>query len=108
MLFKKWKPECNSTSIAISSQSGCVVSGTENCQLIVWDLSTGTQHFRSFRTHTNVVSAVSYSGDKRHILKNHTSPVDVLKISEKANRLLSYDSTGKDKTIRIWNLDNGM
>lgn len=42
MLFKKWKPDYDTTSISISSQSGCVVSGTDkNYELIVWDLATG-------------------------------------------------------------------
>jgi hypothetical protein len=40
-LFKKWKPECNSVSIAISTQSDCVLNGVESNQILVWDLSTG-------------------------------------------------------------------
>jgi hypothetical protein len=40
-LFKKWKPECNSVSIAISTQSDCVINGVESNQILVWDLSTG-------------------------------------------------------------------
>jgi hypothetical protein len=40
-LFKKWKPECNSVSIAISTHSDCVINGVESNQILVWDLSTG-------------------------------------------------------------------
>lgn len=42
-LFKKWKPERNSCSIAISSQGGCVVNGLDNCFVLVWDLATGAR-----------------------------------------------------------------
>ena len=42
-LFKKWKPESSSCSIAISSQGGCVVNGLENTWVLVWDLSTGAR-----------------------------------------------------------------
>lgn len=41
-LFKKWKPECDSVSVAISTRcGGCVINGIENNDVLVWDLSTG-------------------------------------------------------------------
>ena len=42
-LFKKWKPESNSVSIAISTQTGCVLNGVQTGDVLVWDLSTGTK-----------------------------------------------------------------
>ena len=86
MLFKKWKPEVNSTCICISSASKCVVNGVEGGDLMVWDLSTG---------------------DKRFTLKGHTHDVDTLRISETGKIVLSYDSTGKDGVIRVWGVESG-
>lgn len=41
-LFKKWKPEYDSVSVAISTQcGGCVINGIKNNDVLVWDLSTG-------------------------------------------------------------------
>ncbi|KAJ8964870.1 hypothetical protein NQ314_004552 [Rhamnusium bicolor] len=39
-LFKKWKPSCNTVSLEISSQGGCVISGLEDARILVWDLIT--------------------------------------------------------------------
>ncbi|XP_054164759.1 uncharacterized WD repeat-containing protein alr2800-like [Oppia nitens] len=85
-LFKKWKPECNSVSLAISTQTGCVLNGIESGEVLVWDLTTGT---------------------KKHSLTGHTSAPDVLQATEKVNYFLSYDSSGTDPNIRIWELDSG-
>ncbi len=41
-MFKKWKPEFNTTAVAVSSQSNLVVSAQENGQLLVWDLIGGS------------------------------------------------------------------
>ena len=43
-LFKKWKPSCNTVSLEISSQGGCVISGLEDARILVWDLITGNQN----------------------------------------------------------------
>lgn len=40
--FKKWKPEHNSVSVAISTRcAGVVINGMENNDLLVWDMCTG-------------------------------------------------------------------
>lgn len=44
-LFKKWKPSCNTVSLEISSQGGCVISGLEDARILVWDLITGMYFF---------------------------------------------------------------
>ncbi|RWS15232.1 NACHT and WD repeat domain-containing protein 2-like protein [Dinothrombium tinctorium] len=85
-LFKKWKPDCNTNSIAISSQGGFVLNGVENCRILVWDLSTGA---------------------KRHNLCGHSAPVDTLQVDEIGKNFLSFDSSGKDHSIRIWNAESG-
>ncbi len=40
--FKKWKPQANTTCVAISSEGLCVVNGCEDQNILVWDLSSGS------------------------------------------------------------------
>jgi WD40 repeat protein len=40
-LFKKWKPSCNTVSLAISQSNTCVVAGLEDSRILIWDLVTG-------------------------------------------------------------------
>jgi len=86
MLFKKLKPEVDSTSIAISSASRSVINGVCGGNLLIWDLATG---------------------DRRHELKGHSSDVDTIRVSENGKIFLSYDSTGKDPIIRVWDVEKG-
>ncbi|XP_076370649.1 NACHT and WD repeat domain-containing protein 2-like isoform X3 [Tachypleus tridentatus] len=86
-LFKKWKPESSSCSIAISSQGGCVVNGLENTWILVWDLATGGRRF---------------------ILRGHSAPVDNIKIDESGTRCLTFDLSGRDRSIRLWDLAKGI
>ena len=83
MLFKKWKPEANSTSICISSKA--VVNGIEGGDLFLWDLSTG---------------------DKRHVLKGHESDVDTIRMSGNGKVFLSYDSKA-NHPVRVWSVESG-
>jgi len=43
----------------------------------------------------------------RLTLYGHSSPVDKLQFSENGQILLSYDSTKKDRTMRLWNINSG-
>lgn len=85
-LFKKWKPESNSSSIAISSPGGCVINGLENTLVLVWDLVTGA---------------------RRYNLQGHTAPVDEIKLDDDGGRCLTYDSAGRDRSVRVWDLAKG-
>ncbi|XP_064467406.1 NACHT domain- and WD repeat-containing protein 1-like isoform X2 [Ornithodoros turicata] len=85
-LFKKWKPERNSCSIAISSQGGCVVNGLDNCFLLIWDLTTGA---------------------RRYTLRGHIAPVDQIRLDESGFKALTYNSKGIDRSIRIWDVMKG-
>lgn len=40
-LFKKWKPSCNTVSLAISQTNTCVIAGLEDARILIWDLVTG-------------------------------------------------------------------
>jgi len=85
-LFKKWKPEVNTCSIAISSEGSCVVSGLEDTTLLVWDLVTGACRFS---------------------LKGHCAPVDTIRIDDSGSVCVTFDSTGKDRSVRAWNTTSG-
>ncbi|KAH9424343.1 hypothetical protein DERP_004525 [Dermatophagoides pteronyssinus] len=86
-LFKKWKPEYDSVSVAISTQcGGCVINGIKNNDVLVWDLSTG-----------NI----------KYTLSGHTAPPDRLDPAPKSNVFLSYNSSRQDTQLRIWSLENG-
>ncbi|XP_015912569.1 NACHT domain- and WD repeat-containing protein 1 isoform X2 [Parasteatoda tepidariorum] len=85
-LFKKWKPESSSCSIAISSQGGCVVNGLENTWVLVWDLSTGARRFT---------------------LRGHSAPADQIRMEEQGKKCLTYDSRGYDRSVRVWDVTKG-
>ena len=40
-LFKKWKPSCNTISLAISQAKNCVIAGLDDARILIWDLVTG-------------------------------------------------------------------
>ncbi|EFA06477.1 hypothetical protein TcasGA2_TC009369 [Tribolium castaneum] len=85
-LFKKWKPSCNTVSLEISSQGGCVISGLEDARILVWDLITG---------------------NCRWSLCGHTAPVSSLKLDPTGGLCLSTDSECRDRSIRLWDLNKG-
>uniref|UniRef100_A0AAR5PUI3 NACHT domain-containing protein n=1 Tax=Dendroctonus ponderosae TaxID=77166 RepID=A0AAR5PUI3_DENPD len=85
-LFKKWKPSCNTVSLEISSQGGCVISGLEDARILVWDLITGNCRFS---------------------LSGHTAPVSSLKLDPTGTICLSTDAESRDRSIRLWDLNKG-
>uniref|UniRef100_A0A182PJR6 WD_REPEATS_REGION domain-containing protein n=1 Tax=Anopheles epiroticus TaxID=199890 RepID=A0A182PJR6_9DIPT len=85
-LFKKWKPSCNTVSLAISQTNTCVIAGLEDARILIWDLVTG---------------------NCRSTLVGHSAPVTLLKIDPTGKILLSTDKEGRDMSIRLWQLDSG-
>lgn len=85
-LFKKWKPSCNTVSLEISSQGGCVISGLEDARILVWDLITGNCRWN---------------------LCGHTAPVSLLRLDPTGALCLSTDSESRDRSIRVWDLNRG-
>uniref|UniRef100_A0A182X1F3 WD_REPEATS_REGION domain-containing protein n=1 Tax=Anopheles quadriannulatus TaxID=34691 RepID=A0A182X1F3_ANOQN len=85
-LFKKWKPSCNTVSLAISQTNTCVIAGLEDARILIWDLVTG---------------------NCRSTLVGHSAPVTLLKIDPTGKILLSSDKEGRDMSIRLWQLDSG-
>lgn len=85
-LFKKWKPSCNTVSLAISQSNTCVIAGLEDAKIMIWDLVTG---------------------NCRSVLSGHNAPVTLLKLDPLGKILLSGDKDGRDKSIRLWELNSG-
>ncbi|XP_076260371.1 NACHT domain- and WD repeat-containing protein 1 isoform X1 [Rhynchophorus ferrugineus] len=85
-LFKKWKPSCDTVSLEISSQGGCVISGLEDARILVWDLITG---------------------NCRSSMSGHTAPVSSLKLDPSGGLCLSTDSSCRDRSIRLWDVNKG-
>ncbi|KAF5270218.1 hypothetical protein FQA39_LY08432 [Lamprigera yunnana] len=85
-LFKKWKPSCSTVALEISSPGSCVISGLEDARILVWDLITG---------------------NCRWSLCGHTAPVSSLRLDPTGAFCLSSDCFGRDKSIRIWDLNKG-
>lgn len=86
-LFKKWKPGLDTCAVAISytpGKSGKVINTIVDCNILVWDLVTGS---------------------KRHTLMGHSAVADVIKVQN--NRLFSMDSTCRDQSLRIWDIEEG-
>lgn len=85
-LFKKWKPSCNTVSLAISQANNCVIAGLEDARILIWDLVTG---------------------NCKYTLVGHSAPVTLLKLDPEGKVLLSTDNDGRDKSVRLWELNTG-
>ncbi|XP_064539174.1 uncharacterized protein LOC135428962 [Drosophila montana] len=84
-LFKKWKPSCNTVSLAISQLNACVIAGLEDAKILIWDLVTG---------------------NCKCTLIGHNAPVTYLKLDPLGKVLLSFDKEGRDSAIRMWELSS--
>lgn len=85
-LFKKWKPSCNTVSLAISQGNACVIAGLEDARIVIWDLVTG---------------------NCKYTLSGHNAPVTLLKLDPLGKVLLSGDTECRDMCIRMWELNSG-
>lgn len=86
-LFKKWKPSCNTVSLSISQTNACVIAGLEDARILIWDLVTG---------------------NCKYVLVGHTAPVTLLKLDPNGSILLSADKEGRDRSVRLWELNTGV
>eukprot|EP01012_Entosiphon_sulcatum_P052406 TRINITY_DN72030_c0_g1_i1.p2 TRINITY_DN72030_c0_g1~~TRINITY_DN72030_c0_g1_i1.p2 ORF type:complete len:320 (-),score=72.86 TRINITY_DN72030_c0_g1_i1:139-1098(-) len=113
--------------VAISSDGQFVLSGSWDCTLRLWDLSTG-QSTRRFVGHEKDVMSVAFSADNRQIVSGsrdhklkvwntlgeckftitengHTDWVSCVRFSPNAQNPLIV-SGGWDKTVKVWSLAN--
>lgn len=103
-LFKKWKPSCNTVSLAISQANTCVIAGLEDARILIWDLVTG--NCRCSLTGKNI----DFLGNLFLIIlkiSGHNAPVTLLKLDPLGKILLSGDTEGRDRSIRLWDLSSG-
>lgn len=87
-LFQKWDPGLDSCGVAIclsASRSGYVINTIVDSSILVWDLATGS---------------------KKHTLLGHSAPADTITVQN--NRVFSMDSTGRDTSIRVWDVNEGL
>ncbi|KAG8717546.1 hypothetical protein FRC09_014097 [Ceratobasidium sp. 395] len=70
------------TALAYSPDGACIVSGSEDCTLCIWDVRTGRMVGQPLEGHTERISSVSFSPDGTRVV-----------------------SGSLDKTIRIWDVD---
>ena len=71
------------TAVALTPDGRCVVSGSWDKTLRVWDLESG-QTLRTLEGHARGVTAVALSPDGRHVI-----------------------SGSNDRTLRVWDLKDG-
>jgi len=101
-----------------------LLTGDGENRVKLWDTRTG-EEMRVLGTHTEAVSAVSWSADGRwlvsgawdnllklwnlktdqaRVLRGHTDDITALAISTRGGRLVSASD---DRTVRVWNLRSG-
>ena len=112
-------------SVALSSDNRWLAAGTENGEVRMWDVGTGTP-FRSYQGHGGRVRSVAFSPDGKmiasgsedytirlwssetgqnlHILLGHTDRVRAVDISPDGKLLVSGSDDG---TVRVWDLRKG-
>ena len=56
---------------------------------------------------SNIWLIIYFLGNCRCVLTGHNAPVTLLKLDPTGKVLLSTDKEGRDKSIRLWELENG-
>ncbi|PPR04700.1 hypothetical protein CVT26_015025 [Gymnopilus dilepis] len=112
-------------AVAFSPDSGCIVSGSDDGLIQIWDASTGKM-MHSLEGHTFSVSSVAFSSDGSQIvsgswdrsiriwdastseeicvLKGHTDCVNSVAFSSDGSRIASGSD---DNSARIWDASTG-
>ena len=114
-------------AIALSPDSTCIVSGSDDKLIRVWDVVTGQQIGEALRGHENWVNSVMFSSDGTHIvsgsddmtiriwdvvigqqvgeaLKGHEDSVNSVAFSPDDTHIVSGSD---DNTIKVWDVMTG-
>ncbi len=76
--------------------------------LNLWDWETVFGEYRySYFYDTYIINFGNILGACKWILEGHTAPVTRLRLDVEGGAFLSTDSSGRDRSIRLWNLTNG-
>ena len=125
---KTFSPEGHEGSVnavAVTPDSKCIVSGSRDKTICVWDLDTGAC-LKTLEGHADGVNAVAVTSDGKRIvsgsddntirvwnldtgaclktLLGHRGGVNALALTSDGKRIVSGSW---DKTIRVWDLDTG-
>ncbi len=114
-------------TLAFSPNGKCIVSGSGDKTLRIWDAATGQQVGIPLEGHTQEVNGIAYSPDEKHIvsgsndktlriwgaasgeqvgvaLEGHTNWVRAVAYSPDGRHIVSGSD---DKTLRIWDAATG-
>jgi WD40 repeat protein len=113
------------SSVAVTSDSRLVVSGSGDRNIRVWDLETG-QCLRTLKTHTRPVTAVVVTSDGSRIVSgdlggalvvwdlntgmqvgrmlDHTDSIEAIAITGDSREVVS---ASEDRSLIVWDLDTG-
>ncbi|KIM40859.1 hypothetical protein M413DRAFT_72500 [Hebeloma cylindrosporum] len=113
------------TSVAFSSDGTCIISGSWDNSVRIWDASSGDE-LKVLNGHTKVVTSVAFSSDSTHIvsgswdkslrvwdatsgaelkvLNGHTNYITSIALSANGTHIASGSW---DKSVRVWNALSG-
>lgn len=108
------------TTVAMSNDGNCIVSGSQDKTVVVWERATDKLRFR-LEGHTDVVNTLTVSSDGKrivggsrdkmvlvwdahtgqlmHRLSGHTDNIRAVAVNSDGSRIVSGSN---DKTVRVW------